>query len=239
LQSLSIKSAKLSPDDHRLVATLSNLAVAYGEQGDLTGKKELLERALAISERHYGQGHIKTATTLHNLAHAHAELGFVDASKDLLEKSLAIQEGHYGVDHGDMALTLASLGILCTVLKKRASAHSRCARSLRIIQGDRAPNVQVCGLVLLRLSTVEYANGDVEAAQDMRMRALVQLWHAYGSKFFQERGLAKCQRLAAIWRAAGWPDTAAWTERFEDVRMKARHVRWADQWADQVNQPAA
>ena len=41
----------------QVAATLTNLGNAYGGLGDLERKRELLERALTITERAYGSSH--------------------------------------------------------------------------------------------------------------------------------------------------------------------------------------
>ena len=54
---------------------LTNLANAFGYMGDWTRKKQLLERALAVSERTYGQDHLDVVLTLTNLGNAYGNLG--------------------------------------------------------------------------------------------------------------------------------------------------------------------
>ena len=76
----------------------------------LTLQKSLLERALAINEKHYGPDHWQVAATLGNLANAHGDLGDPRTMKSLLERALAIKEKHYGPDHYQVAITLTNLG---------------------------------------------------------------------------------------------------------------------------------
>jgi hypothetical protein len=45
------------------VNKLGNLGNAYGNLGDQQKKKQLLERALAIKEQHYGSDHVNVAIT--------------------------------------------------------------------------------------------------------------------------------------------------------------------------------
>jgi len=209
-ESLKIKRELPSlADDPRLAATLSNLAVAYGERGDAVAKRSLLVQALAINEQHFGEGHIRTATTLHNLALAHGELDARETSKALLEKSLAIQEAHFGADHGDMALTLACLGVACGTLAQHESAASSVGRALRILQGDLAPSAQVCGLTMLRAATVEHARGRLGRAEELQLRGSMKMREALGQAA-RHRITTKCERMARIWRVAGFGDTADW-----------------------------
>jgi Tfp pilus assembly protein PilF len=74
----------------------------YGRLGDTQKKRELLERALAINERHYGPDHPNVATTLTNLGIVYGRSGDTQKSRELLERALAIKERHYGPDHPEV-----------------------------------------------------------------------------------------------------------------------------------------
>ena len=54
-------------------------------------KKDLLERALKIQEKHYGEDHFELAVTLGNLGCAYGELGDHNKEKDLLERALEMK----------------------------------------------------------------------------------------------------------------------------------------------------
>jgi tetratricopeptide (TPR) repeat protein len=75
-------------------------------------ERELLERALAIKERHYGPDHPQVATTLISLGNAYGSLADTQKSRELLERALAINERHYGPDHPNVAVILTNLGIV-------------------------------------------------------------------------------------------------------------------------------
>ena len=64
----------------------------YGDLGDPQKQKELLERALAIQEKHYGPDHFEVAITLVNLGNAYGDLGDPQKQKELLERALPIFE---------------------------------------------------------------------------------------------------------------------------------------------------
>ena len=67
--------------------------------GDTARKKALLERALAIKERHYGPEHPEVAITLFNLGIAYGDLGDTARKKALLERALVIFEHAFGREH--------------------------------------------------------------------------------------------------------------------------------------------
>ena len=73
---------------------------------------ELLERSLAILERHYGPEHVDVAKTRRGLGKTHLVLGDVAAARSQLERAIEFYEAKFGADHRDTCRcceTLASL----------------------------------------------------------------------------------------------------------------------------------
>lgn len=68
-------------------------------QGDLTGARAVIERALMIHETVYGSDHPDVATTLNNLGGVLQDLGDLDGAQAVFERALRIfkqflPEGH-------------------------------------------------------------------------------------------------------------------------------------------------
>jgi hypothetical protein len=61
----------LGPEHPDTAASVNNLGVLFGDQGDLAAAQPLLERALAIREKALGPEHPDTAMSLNNLAFLH------------------------------------------------------------------------------------------------------------------------------------------------------------------------
>ena len=78
---------------------LNNLGRAHGFLGDHAKKRDMLERALAISERAYGRDHAQVAFNLYNLGMAHGALGDQAKKRELLERALPIWTRAYGTDN--------------------------------------------------------------------------------------------------------------------------------------------
>ncbi len=89
---------------------LNYIADGYRSLGNAEKRRELLERTLAIKERHHGLDHPEVAITLNSLGNAYGGLGDTKKSRELLERALAIKERHHGLDHPEVAITLTSLG---------------------------------------------------------------------------------------------------------------------------------
>ncbi len=72
--------------------------------------KELYELAIEIKEKHYGKGHIQTASTILNLGVVYRNLGNLEKAKELYELAIEIEEKHYGKGHIKTASTILNLG---------------------------------------------------------------------------------------------------------------------------------
>ena len=60
---------------------------------------ELLERSLAILERHYGPEHVDVAKTRRGLGKTHLVLGDVAAARSQLERAIEFYEAKFGANH--------------------------------------------------------------------------------------------------------------------------------------------
>ena len=67
--------------------------------GDAKQKKELLERALVIFERHYGKEHLQVAITLYNLAVANRDLNQIPEAQNYVLRAHQIFAKEYGAEH--------------------------------------------------------------------------------------------------------------------------------------------
>jgi tetratricopeptide (TPR) repeat protein len=103
---------RLYAGDHPDVArSLSYLANALHELGEVPRARELHEQALAMRQRLYTGDHRDLAGSLNNLAIDLRRLGERERARDLDEEALAILEQLYAGDHPDVALSLNNLAI--------------------------------------------------------------------------------------------------------------------------------
>jgi hypothetical protein len=75
------------------------LGIAYGFLGDYAKKWDMLERALAIKEKHYGPDHPEVAITLTNLGNAYGSLGDHAKERDMQARAASTFARHFGEDH--------------------------------------------------------------------------------------------------------------------------------------------
>jgi tetratricopeptide (TPR) repeat protein len=94
------------PEHPNTAASLNNLALLLGDQGDLAGARPLYERALAIKDKLRGPEHSDTALSINNLASLLHDQGDLAAARPLYERALAIREKVVGPEHPDTARNL-------------------------------------------------------------------------------------------------------------------------------------
>ena len=106
---------KKNPKDKEKIeeSYLENLLIwmsdGYFSLGHPKREKELLERALPILKKHYGEGHSLVAQVLVNLSISYIALGDYQRAKELLKRALSVLENHYGEDHFEVAKALVNL----------------------------------------------------------------------------------------------------------------------------------
>ena len=169
------KAVKICPWRAVSASILKCLGAAYGELGDVSKKRDLLEKALRIQESYLGyKDHPDLAETLVNLGNAYGLLGDVSKQKGLLDKALRIQEAYFDdKDHPDLARTLVNLGNAYGELGDVSKQKDLLETALRIQEayfGDKDhPGLVV---TLDSLGNAYGHLGDVSKAKDLLEKAL-------------------------------------------------------------------
>jgi tetratricopeptide (TPR) repeat protein len=156
--------------------------IAYGYRclGNAEKERELLERALAIKERHYGPDHPEVATTLNSLGWAHYKLGETQKSRELLERALAIKERHYGLDLPEVAGTLNNLGWAYYKLGETQKSRELLERALAIKERHYGPDHPEVATTLNSLGWAHYKLGETQKSRELLERALAIKERHYG-----------------------------------------------------------
>merc|ERR1712136_162848 len=89
---------------------LEYLCTFEGGMEDPKANQQMLQKVLAIRQRHFGEHHRQVAYTLNNLAVAHMRLGDHRTQKELLERALKIFQDYWGGEHDVLASTMVNLG---------------------------------------------------------------------------------------------------------------------------------
>jgi len=135
-------------------------------------QKELLERSLAIKEKHYGAGHISTAVTLNNLATAYTELGDVVQEREMLERSLSIKEQHYGKGSVQCAATLANLASVYSELGDTRRGLEVLKDTVAIEERHFGPGHVETAITLNNLALACGETGDLQSMRDSLLQSL-------------------------------------------------------------------
>jgi tetratricopeptide (TPR) repeat protein len=86
--SLAIEEQHFGAGHVETAITLNNLALSYGETGDIDTMQELLQRSLEIKDRHFGPDHVESCLTLANLAMAYGVAGETEAARAFSNRAL-------------------------------------------------------------------------------------------------------------------------------------------------------
>jgi tetratricopeptide (TPR) repeat protein len=97
------------PDDLTSLPLKVASSIALQQLGELPRARSLLEQALALTRKRYGDDHPEVATILGNLAGLLRQLGDLSYARVLFEQALAVDLKTYGDDHPKVATTRASL----------------------------------------------------------------------------------------------------------------------------------
>ncbi len=163
-----------------LCPLLIHIVNGYFSLGNVEKERELLERVLAIAERHYGLDHPEVANTLTNLGCAYGKLGDAQKSRELLERALAINERHYGLDHPEVANTLTNLGNAYAGLGQTQKRHELLERALAINERHYGLNHPTATPMLTSLGCAYGDLGQTQKRHELLERALAIGERHYG-----------------------------------------------------------
>jgi serine/threonine-protein kinase len=128
-------------DDEARGWLLNNLGALYGEHGDATQARALLEEALAVKARTLGPEHVDVGISWANLGNALADARLEAEALDAFERARVVFEGTVGIAH---PLTAHAEGGLCRVELSRgryAEAVALCARVLARFEASPSSHV--------------------------------------------------------------------------------------------------
>ena len=178
-ETLAIRRRVLG-DSHPLTArTLSHLGATRYELGQFEPARLALTEALAVLQRGGAGDSPQTAGALNNLGLVERADGRYDAARAAFERALAINRSRLGDDHLNVANNLNNLGLVdedAQDWQRALTRYDEAERIIRAIKGDdhadRAFQQTNRGRVLLVLNRMDEARMELEAALELRERAL-------------------------------------------------------------------
>lgn len=161
------------------VANSENAAVLWNNYGsyltmiaDYSRARNVLERALRITESNLGSDHPQIATSLSNLGNVLLDLGDLSGSKTVFERALKIDETAFGPDHPKVARDINNLGLVLRDLGDLAGARAALERSLKINEVAFGSDHPIVAQVTNNLGEVLLGLGDFAGARVAFERSL-------------------------------------------------------------------
>lgn len=148
-------------------------------------EKELLERALKIAKKHYGEEHFEVAKILVNLSISYEALDNYQEAQELLERALPILENHYGGDHFEVGRMLENLSMSCLILGDYEEAKELLEKALPILENHYGEDHFEVAKTLVNLSIAYEALNNHQKQKELLERALPILERHYGAEHFE------------------------------------------------------
>ena len=108
-QALEIRERALPADDHRVIASVGNLAAIHLALKNYKEAEAFYQRLLTADEKRFGPETLQAAKTLEVLAWLHEARGDLDQAEAKYKRVLAIKERIAGTDSREVAPTLFRL----------------------------------------------------------------------------------------------------------------------------------
>ncbi|WP_437622766.1 tetratricopeptide repeat protein [Sorangium sp. So ce1151] len=170
-------------EDPRVASSLRDLARVLFAQGDVPRARELLDQALRIETKAYGDEHPRVATSLREFARVLFAQSDLPGARELLERALDIQLRVYGTEeHPGVADSLHQLARVLFAQGDLSKAHQLLERELRIrmkVEGANTP--KDISASLASLSMVLLSQGNLAGAREALERAVPLLERVHGT----------------------------------------------------------
>jgi tetratricopeptide (TPR) repeat protein len=143
--------------------------------------KGLLDRALAISRRAYGDESPKVSAIANNLGRVLARLGQRDLARQHFEWALAIDRNTYGDSDPHAATVMNNYAMVLHATGQLDSARQHFESALWIFENTYGPEHPKVATLLNNLGYIHQAAGDDQSAHDLFHRALAIAEPALGT----------------------------------------------------------
>ena len=160
------------PFNGDVAASLNNLAMLYGNQGQDADAEPLYRRAIAIQEKLHGLDSSEVAPELNNLAALYQRQQRYADAEPLFKRSLAIREKALGREHPDVGQSLNNLATNYEKQDRHADSGPLFQRALAIYEKALGPQHPAVATLLNNLGQVDKIEGRVSEAEPLIKRSL-------------------------------------------------------------------
>ncbi len=169
----------LEPQDKRVTDTLSRLAEAHLNLGEMAEAEELYRRALPLQRKLTGVDSEQVATILQNLGSIYQDVGRVDEAEAAYNEALKMRETVLGLDHPEYADTLVNFASLRRQMGHDAEAEDLNKRALALCQ--KAKQLRCVATVFDNLGSLYFEKGRLDEALDVYSKGRAT-WVTIGGK---------------------------------------------------------
>ena len=148
---------------------LDNLGNVYRSLGLLDKARPLLEKGLALRQKHLGNRHEDTAASLHHLAWLFHDQGKFRKAEKLYRQALAIRDQRLGKDNLESAKTMFNLAwVVSHQFDRPSAARLKEAEQLfrQVLKNRKeklGPNHRQVGMTMAALAMIVFEKNQVEA----------------------------------------------------------------------------
>ncbi len=160
------------PDHRDVAASLNNLALLYGDQGQDADAEPLYKRALTILEKLYGLDASELAPELNNLAALYQRQDRYADAEPLFKRALAIRQKSLPSGHPDLGQSLNNLATLYEKQGRHADSEPLFKRALAIYEKSAGPEHPAVATLLNNLGQVDKVQGGYAEAEPLIKRSL-------------------------------------------------------------------
>jgi serine/threonine protein kinase/tetratricopeptide (TPR) repeat protein len=154
---------------------MNTIGKVYMNLGLYKQSAPLLENALELRRKVYGENYIEVAESLYNLSLLYTEEAKYDEAESLGKRSFDIREKALGPEHPDTAESLSNLGEIYRKMGKFDEAESFFRRSLDVREKALGPEHTDVASSLNSVANVAQQQGKYDLAEPLYKRAL-KIW---------------------------------------------------------------
>jgi len=188
-------------DDPRTLMSMNNLAVVYGNLGQIEKAVEMNENLLSTRQTVFGRDHPDTLTTMNNLAETYMSLGRLKEAKELSEAALEGCQTTFGKEHPNTLKNMSNLAEKYRwegQLEKAAQLHKKVLGARERTLGVEHPATSTA---MNNLATTYLHSGQVAEAAELYKKVLDALQRTLGME--HPDTLASMDNLAVTYGRLG------------------------------------
>jgi tetratricopeptide (TPR) repeat protein len=163
----ALQIAESLSDNHKIAASLNNLAAVYRDEGKYNDAESLYLKSLEVHREEMGSGQGEIATTLGNLADINAYTGRFEKATDLYQQALAVSR-----KSSDKNRTARLLSSLAGVWQDRGNLREAEKLLLQARDLVESRDSRATSAILNNLGVLKYAEGNYREAEVFFRRVL-------------------------------------------------------------------